>query len=99
MFSFFFLDTRYLDHSRMTNSDPPAYEFRWGARAKASVSKMKVLRFIGEVSEIASLSGAWFIEPYPFMYLMYIISAYNNYGAITCNLLVNFDRHFCQSWG
>lgn len=39
----------YLEYTRIANSDPPAYDFRWGARAKESVSKMKVLQFIGEI--------------------------------------------------
>ncbi|XP_072051104.1 non-structural maintenance of chromosomes element 3 homolog [Amphiura filiformis] len=38
----------YLEYTRIPNSEPPVYEFRWGQRSNASVSKMRILKFISE---------------------------------------------------
>ncbi|KAB1253398.1 Melanoma-associated antigen B16 [Camelus dromedarius] len=42
---------RYLDYQRVPNSDPPCYEFLWGPRAHAEVSKMKLLEFLTKIHE------------------------------------------------
>ena len=39
----------YLDVQKQPGSEPPAYEYRWGQRAKHEVSKRKCLSFITEV--------------------------------------------------
>ncbi|XP_004631473.1 melanoma-associated antigen B10-like [Octodon degus] len=40
---------RYLEYGQVPNSDPPCYEFRWGPRAHAETSKMKVLEFMAKI--------------------------------------------------
>ncbi|OBS73404.1 hypothetical protein A6R68_12012 [Neotoma lepida] len=42
---------KYLEYRKMPNSDPPAYEFLWGSRAMAEITKMKVLQFLAKVNE------------------------------------------------
>ncbi|XP_004435152.1 PREDICTED: melanoma-associated antigen B2-like [Ceratotherium simum simum] len=40
---------KYLEYRQVPNSAPPRYEFRWGPRAHAETSKMKVLEFLAKV--------------------------------------------------
>lgn len=42
---------RYLEYKKIPNSSPPEYEFLWGLRARHETSKMRVLRFIAQVTE------------------------------------------------
>ncbi|XP_062940616.1 melanoma-associated antigen B10-like [Cynocephalus volans] len=39
----------YLEYRQVPNSDPPSYLFRWGPRAYAETSKMKVLKFLSKI--------------------------------------------------
>ncbi|XP_058391173.1 melanoma-associated antigen B1-like [Diceros bicornis minor] len=41
---------KYLEYRQVPNSAPPRYEFRWGPRAHAETSKMKVLEFVAKVN-------------------------------------------------
>ncbi|XP_014960178.2 melanoma-associated antigen B10-like [Ovis aries] len=40
---------RYLEYQQVPTSDPPRYEFLWGPRAHAEVSKMKLLEFLAKI--------------------------------------------------
>uniref|UniRef100_A0A8C8YZX6 MAGE domain-containing protein n=1 Tax=Prolemur simus TaxID=1328070 RepID=A0A8C8YZX6_PROSS len=42
---------KYLVYQQVYNSDPPRYEFLWGPKAHAEISKMKVLEFLAKVNE------------------------------------------------
>ncbi|KAM4817930.1 melanoma-associated antigen E1-like [Thomomys bottae] len=44
-----FVKEKYLEYRQVDKSNPPCYEFRWGPRAHAETSKMKVLRFLANV--------------------------------------------------
>lgn len=44
------LALRYLEYKKVPNSSPPEYEFLWGLRARHETSKMRVLRFIAQVT-------------------------------------------------
>ncbi|XP_074179427.1 melanoma-associated antigen 10-like [Rhinolophus sinicus] len=41
---------QYLQYRQVPNSDPARYEFRWGLRAHAETSKMKILEFLAKVT-------------------------------------------------
>ncbi|XP_027948374.1 melanoma-associated antigen B17 [Eumetopias jubatus] len=41
---------KYLEYRQVADSDPPRYEFLWGPRAHAEISKMQVLEFLAKVS-------------------------------------------------
>ncbi|XP_077985684.1 non-structural maintenance of chromosomes element 3 homolog isoform X2 [Glandiceps talaboti] len=41
-----FVRQMYLEHNRVINSDPPAYQFCWGQRALKETTKRKVLEFV-----------------------------------------------------
>ncbi|XP_048192681.1 putative MAGE domain-containing protein MAGEA13P [Perognathus longimembris pacificus] len=45
-----FVKEKYLEYQLIPNSDPARYEFKWGPRAYAETSKMKVLQFFSKVS-------------------------------------------------
>ncbi|XP_022104893.1 non-structural maintenance of chromosomes element 3 homolog [Acanthaster planci] len=36
----------YLDYTRIPNTDPPAYQFKWGLRAQTECTKRRVLEFV-----------------------------------------------------
>uniref|UniRef100_G3X6J6 MAGE domain-containing protein n=1 Tax=Bos taurus TaxID=9913 RepID=G3X6J6_BOVIN len=40
---------KYLEYQQVPTSDPPRYEFLWGPRAYAEVSKMKLLEFLAKI--------------------------------------------------
>ena len=40
---------KYLEYQQVPTSDPPRYEFLWGPRAHAEVSKMKLLEFLAKI--------------------------------------------------
>ncbi|KAK2493380.1 hypothetical protein MC885_015286 [Smutsia gigantea] len=40
---------KYLEYCQVAGSDPPCYEFLWGARAHAETSKMMVLEFLARL--------------------------------------------------
>ncbi|XP_006835719.1 PREDICTED: melanoma-associated antigen B1-like [Chrysochloris asiatica] len=42
---------KYLEYFQVPNSDPPRYEFRWGPRAHAEASKMKIVEFLAKVND------------------------------------------------
>ncbi|XP_005410190.1 PREDICTED: melanoma-associated antigen B1-like [Chinchilla lanigera] len=41
----------YLVYQQVPHRDPPSYEFRWGPRAYAATSKMKVLEFLAKIND------------------------------------------------
>ncbi|XP_058906496.1 melanoma-associated antigen B18-like [Kogia breviceps] len=41
----------YLEYRQVPNSDPPRYEFLWGPRAQAEISKIKVLEFLAKMHD------------------------------------------------
>ncbi|KAK2489340.1 hypothetical protein MC885_004860 [Smutsia gigantea] len=41
---------KYLEYRQVPDSDPPHYEFLWGARAHAETSKMKVLEVLAKIN-------------------------------------------------
>ena len=49
-----FVRQGYLEYIRDTKTDPPTYEFKWGARAKAETSKKNVLQFVCQVTKCLS---------------------------------------------
>ncbi|XP_069320272.1 melanoma-associated antigen 10 [Eulemur rufifrons] len=40
----------YLEYRRVPNSDPACYEFLWGPRAHAEISKMSLLKFLAKIN-------------------------------------------------
>lgn len=46
-----FVRQRYLEYVRVPHTEPVEYEFRWGQRAEAEVSKAKILEFMGQLHE------------------------------------------------
>ncbi|XP_077619203.1 melanoma-associated antigen B1-like [Crocuta crocuta] len=42
---------KYLEYRQVPGSDPPSYEFLWGPRAHADISKMKILEFLAKVHD------------------------------------------------
>ncbi|XP_004588018.2 melanoma-associated antigen B2 [Ochotona princeps] len=44
------VNENYLEYQQVPNSNPPCYQFRWGPRAFAETSKMKVLQFLAKVN-------------------------------------------------
>ncbi|KAM4818382.1 putative MAGE domain-containing protein MAGEA13P isoform 1-T2 [Thomomys bottae] len=45
-----FVQEKYLEYELVPNSNPARYQFKWGPRAYAETSKMKVLQFFSKVS-------------------------------------------------
>ncbi|KAM5197147.1 melanoma-associated antigen B4-like [Hipposideros larvatus] len=41
---------KYLEYRQVPNSDPPRFEFLWGSRAHAEISKMKVMEFLSKIN-------------------------------------------------
>ncbi|XP_048191453.1 melanoma-associated antigen B17 [Perognathus longimembris pacificus] len=41
---------KYLEYHQVPDSDPPYYEFLWGQKAHAKISKMKVLEYLAKVN-------------------------------------------------
>ncbi|XP_030618180.1 melanoma-associated antigen 8-like [Delphinapterus leucas] len=53
----------YLEYRKVSNSDPPRYEFLWGPRAYAEISKLKVLEFLVKVKGTDPISFShWYEE-------------------------------------
>ncbi|KAM4819058.1 melanoma-associated antigen B4-like [Thomomys bottae] len=48
---------KYLEYRQVANSDPPYYEFLWGQKAHAQISKMKVLEYLAKVN--GTVPGAY----------------------------------------
>ncbi|XP_012887562.1 PREDICTED: melanoma-associated antigen B2-like [Dipodomys ordii] len=48
---------KYLEYRQVPNSDPPYYEFLWGQKAHAQISKMKVLEYLAKVN--GTVPGAY----------------------------------------
>nr|XP_048305702.1 melanoma-associated antigen B18-like [Myodes glareolus] len=42
---------KYLEYRKVPNSDPPSFEFSWGSRAQAEISKMKILEFWAKIHD------------------------------------------------
>jgi hypothetical protein len=42
---------KYLEYRQVPDSDPPHYEFLWGSRAQAEISKMKILEFLAKIHD------------------------------------------------
>ncbi|XP_006835720.1 PREDICTED: melanoma-associated antigen B10-like [Chrysochloris asiatica] len=54
---------KYLEYRQVPNSDPPSYEFRWGPRAYAETTKMKVLEFLAKVHDTTPQAfPSWYEE-------------------------------------
>ncbi|XP_036696284.1 melanoma-associated antigen B18-like [Balaenoptera musculus] len=54
---------KYLEYRQVANSDPPRYEFLWGPRAHAEISKMKILEFLAKVYDtVPSAFPFWYEE-------------------------------------
>ncbi|XP_058906629.1 melanoma-associated antigen B18-like [Kogia breviceps] len=54
---------KYLEYRQVANSDPLRYEFLWGPRAHAEVSKMKILEFLAKVHDtVPSAFPSWYEE-------------------------------------
>ena len=47
-----FVQQAYLESVRLPNSDPPSYDFKWGARAHMETSKRNVLDFVCQVIHV-----------------------------------------------
>ncbi|XP_048695037.1 non-structural maintenance of chromosomes element 3 homolog isoform X2 [Caretta caretta] len=43
------VDPGYLEYNRIPHTDPPEFEFQWGARAARETSKMQILRFVAKI--------------------------------------------------
>lgn len=44
-----FVRQKYLEYVKIPHTEPVEYEFRWGLRAEKEVSKLKLLKFVGEL--------------------------------------------------
>ncbi|CAM4637740.1 unnamed protein product [Lepidochelys kempii] len=44
-----FVRQKYLEYNRIPHTDPPEFEFQWGARAARETSKMQILRFVAKI--------------------------------------------------
>ncbi|TFJ98302.1 Melanoma-associated antigen G1 [Platysternon megacephalum] len=44
-----FVQQKYLEYSRMPNTDPAEFEFQWGAQATKETSKIQILHFVAKV--------------------------------------------------
>ncbi|KAB0388987.1 hypothetical protein E2I00_017079 [Balaenoptera physalus] len=54
---------KYLEYRQVANSDPPRYEFLWGPRAHAEISKMNILEFLAKVYDtVPSAFPSWYEE-------------------------------------
>ncbi|XP_036029873.1 melanoma-associated antigen B18-like [Onychomys torridus] len=42
---------KYLESRKVPNSNPPSFEFAWGSRAQAEISKMKILEFWAKIHD------------------------------------------------
>lgn len=42
---------KYLESRQVTTSNPPSFEFTWGSRAQAEISKMKILEFWAKIHD------------------------------------------------
>uniref|UniRef100_G3UBG2 MAGE domain-containing protein n=1 Tax=Loxodonta africana TaxID=9785 RepID=G3UBG2_LOXAF len=42
---------KYLEYRKVFNSDPARYEFRWGPRAHAEISKVTLLEFLAKIND------------------------------------------------
>ncbi|XP_006881967.1 PREDICTED: melanoma-associated antigen 10-like [Elephantulus edwardii] len=55
------VEKKYLLYQQVLNSDPARYEFRWGPRAHAETSKMKVLEFLARINDtVPSAFPTWY---------------------------------------
>ncbi|XP_050998413.1 melanoma-associated antigen B18-like [Acomys russatus] len=46
-----FVKLRYLEYRQVPNSNPPSFEFMWGPKAHAEISKMKILEFWAKIHD------------------------------------------------
>jgi hypothetical protein len=54
---------KYLEYRRVPDSDPACYEFLWGPRAHAEISKMKILEFWAKINHtVPSAFQSWYDE-------------------------------------
>ncbi|CAL8366851.1 unnamed protein product [Lota lota] len=44
-----FVRQRYLEYTKIPHTEPVKYEFSWGQRAEVEISKLKILKFLGEL--------------------------------------------------
>jgi hypothetical protein len=52
-----FVRQGYLEYIRQPATDPPAYDFKWGCRARSETTKKKVLDFVCQVRVFLVWSG------------------------------------------
>ncbi|XP_030160720.1 melanoma-associated antigen 10-like [Lynx canadensis] len=52
----------YLEYRQVPDSNPPRYEFLWGPRAHAEITKVKVLEFLVKIKGIDPLSFSFWYE-------------------------------------
>ncbi|KAL1766325.1 melanoma-associated antigen B18, partial [Sigmodon hispidus] len=53
---------RYLEYRKIPDSNPPSFEFTWGPRAQAEISKMKILEFWAKIHDTTPTAFATLYE-------------------------------------
>ncbi|XP_032746317.1 melanoma-associated antigen B18-like [Rattus rattus] len=53
---------KYLEYRQVPNSNPPSFEFLWGPKARAEISKMKILEFWAKIHDTTPDSFATLYE-------------------------------------
>jgi len=53
-----FVRQMYLEQTKVPNSDPPQFEYRWGQRANVETSKRKILEFVTQLYGKSDI-GVW----------------------------------------
>ncbi|KAM4818887.1 melanoma-associated antigen B18-like isoform 2-T3 [Thomomys bottae] len=56
------VELQYLKYQQVPNSDPPRYEFTWGPRSRAEVSKMKILEFLAKIHDSSPSAFPYWYE-------------------------------------
>ncbi|XP_012881927.1 PREDICTED: melanoma-associated antigen B18 [Dipodomys ordii] len=56
------VELQYLKYQQVPNSDPPRYEFTWGPRSLAEVSKMKILEFLAKIHDSSPSAFPYWYE-------------------------------------
>lgn len=46
-----FVKQKYLEYVKVPHTEPAEYEFHWGPRASAEISKMKILEFVSKIQQ------------------------------------------------
>ncbi|XP_048191443.1 melanoma-associated antigen B18-like [Perognathus longimembris pacificus] len=56
------VELQYLKYQLVPNSDPPRYEFTWGPRSQAEVSKMKILEYLAKIHDSSPSAFPYWYE-------------------------------------